>query len=702
MKEPRRESYNRALHKLSHHWIRYFLYTFVSCSFIVAIFTFAWLKVLYVPEYKEGEVSRISLVAPIDFSLSWSVDKFYKRTAQIPETFGKVYRLILSPHSLLFSQALKADSGIGYWFEKASEFLFSTYFIDSSTQKCLEDLSISPPLLERGKKILEVNINSNMGNVIAQCFGHLEFFLTQENCPQHCFDQVMDVLKGASFEMAIHKEMSACVKGELLGTRCIEKINKGKPVLEKYQRIQASDAKLLKQLRAELLPAHRLFSYRSLWGAIFVVFLVLLWGYRALKALCPEMLKSPERFMLYIAIITLSLLWCRATEIFCAYWVSSLSYPPILPFTAVLLGYFLGLPIAGFSCTFLALLYTLGSDLWNNSWFLSINLLCSWRILVSLHRVSRLSSVFWACMKLGGMAMGSLLMFRIFTNTISKEALYADGIESFVCSLITSISVVALIPVFEASFGASTNFSLLTYLSPDNSLLSRLFKEAPGTYQHSILVGSLAEAAAQAIGADSLYCLVAAHYHDIGKLINPRFFIENQKILKQSSHCLSPLECAKMIMRHIPEGVNLARQAGLPESFIRVIEEHHGTSVIRSAYYSHMLENPSTGTFDEELFRYSGNKPSTKETTIIMIADSFEAASRSLKNASLTNLQGLIDQIIHGKLQDGQFSCSPVTLDELALISKSMVQTLYGALHSRMKYPEISYKPSTDPFPKPL
>ncbi|AAP97982.1 hypothetical protein CpB0049 [Chlamydia pneumoniae TW-183] len=700
MKELRHESYNRALHKLSHQWVRYFLYTFVSCSFIVAIFTFAWLKVLYVPEYKAGEISRISLTAPMDFSLSWSAHKFYKRTAHISEAFGKVYHLTLSPGSLLSKEG-NADENTDYWFKKAADFLLSTNFVDSSTQKCLKDLCIYPPLLGKEKKTLEININSNKGNVIAQCFCHLKIFLIQENCPQPCFDAIMDILKIANFEVAVDKEMSGCVKGELLGKRCIEKITKGTPILEKYQRIDDRDAKILKQLRAQLLSVHTLFSCRSLWGAIFVVLLILLWGYGALKALCPEMLKSPQRFMLYIAILTLSLLWCRGTEIFCAYWVSYLSYPPILPFTAVLLGYFLGLPIAGFSCTFLALLYTLGSDLWNNSWFLSINLLCSWRILVSLHRVSRLSSVFWACMKLGGVAMGSLLMFRIFTNTISREALYADGIESFVYSLITAISVVALIPVFEASFGASTNFSLLTYLSPENALLKRLFKEAPGTYQHSVLVGSLAEAAAQAIGADSLYCLVAAHYHDIGKLINPGFFSENQKILQQSGHSLSPLECAKMIMRHIPEGVNLARQAGLPESFIQVIEEHHGTSVIRSAYYSHMVENPSTGSFDEELFRYSGNKPSSKETTIIMIADSFEAASRSLKNASLPDLQRLIDQIIQGKLQDGQFSCSPVTLDELALISKSMVQTLYGALHSRMKYPEISYQISMDSCPKP-
>ncbi|SPN73220.1 uncharacterized domain HDIG,7TM receptor with intracellular HD hydrolase [Chlamydia serpentis] len=701
MKQLRHESYTHTLHKLSHHWMRYFLYIFVSFAFIFAVFTFAWLKVLYIPQYKEGDISRVSLIAPIDFSLSWSVDKFYKHNAEVPEAFGKVYHFRHSS-TMLLNQEFKIEDDMKYWLEKASEFLLSTNFVDSSTDRCLKDLSICSPLLEDAKKILEINIGSNIDSVLPKCFTYVKSFLNQESCPLPCLDWVMRILTASKFEMVIDKEMSGYLKGELLGTHCIEKITKGTPILEKYQKVQNRDVKILKQLRIQLLSSRILFSCRSLWGAIFVVCLTLFWGYGALKALSPEILESLHRFMLYIAILTLSLLWCRATEIFCVNWFPYLSSPLILPFTAVLLGYFLGLPIAGFSCMFLALLYTLGSDLWNNNWFLSINLLCSWRILATLNRKSHLSSVFWACMKLGGIVMGSLFLFRIFTNTISKEALYLDGIESFIYSLVTTISVVAVIPVFEAAFGASTNFSLLTYLSPDHPLLNRLFKEAPGTYQHSVLVGSLAEAAAQAISADSLFCLVAAHYHDIGKLINPGFFTENQIILKQSRNSLSPLECAKMIMRHIPEGVNLVRQAGLPESFVRVIEEHHGTSVIRSAYYSHMIENPGTAAFDEELFRYSGKKPSTKETTIIMIADSFEAASRSLKNTSLSDLRRLIDQIIHGKMQDGQFSCSPVTLDELALISESMIKTLYGALHSRMKYPEISYKSSTDSFTQQL
>lgn len=156
---------------------------------------------------------------------------------------------------------------------------------------------------------------------------------------------------------------------------------------------------------------------------------------------------------------------------------------------------------------------------------------------------------------------------------------------------------------------------------------------------------------------------------------------------------LSPIESAKMIMRHISEGVELARKAGLPDSFIRIIEEHHGTSVILSTYYRHLQNNPNTGASDEELFRYPGRKPSSKESTIIMIADSFEAAARSLEGTSMIALRELVDKIVSAKMHDGQFADSPITLDELTTICETMVKTLYSALHSRAKYPEMALKP---------
>ncbi|MWY01749.1 HD domain-containing protein, partial [Francisella tularensis] len=134
---------------------------------------------------------------------------------------------------------------------------------------------------------------------------------------------------------------------------------------------------------------------------------------------------------------------------------------------------------------------------------------------------------------------------------------------------------------------------------------------------------------------------------------------------------------AKMIMRHISEGVELARKAGLPDSFIRIIEEHHGTSVILSTYYRHLQNNPNTGASDEELFRYPGRKPSSKESTIIMIADSFEAAARSLEGTSMIALRELVDKIVSAKMHDGQFADSPITLDELTTICETMVKTLY-------------------------
>lgn len=668
--------------------LKYLLYFGAVGICGLTLFSFMYLKVLHIPLYNEGDTAERLVTAPIDFSISWNVHAFYSKNA-FPDVFGKVYRL----SDKTTSQASK-EGETQLWLNKTQDFLSSAGFIDTSTYKCLQDLHLRPSSLKDRDRLFCVAVGPDVNDLVLQCIAHVANYLNEENCPIVCKEYILDTLQKSTFDIAVDKELSGYIKGDLLGTRRIEHFCKGIPIIQRYQTINGRDVKVLRHLKNQLISTTVLFATRSPFPAILAVLFVMFWGYHSLMTFCPELLGNPRRFMLFIAILSLSLIGVKIAQLFCSLgpqsWQVHFAYPLVLPFTAMLLGHLVGVPLAGASCTLLGVLYAMEFDMWNNVWFLIINLITSWSILFTLNRVTRLSSMFWCCMRLWLISLVILTVFRVFLNNASWNVFFSDCLGGGVYSLITAICVGSLVPVLESSFSACTHNHLLEYFDSDYPLLKRLFEEAPGTYQHSVLVGILSESAANAIHADGFFCRVVSQYHDIGKLFNPGFFLENHQILGKQAHELTPLECAQVIIRHIPEGVELARKYGLPDSFIRIIEEHHGTSIIFSFYHNHLKEHPKTGALDEGLFRYPGRKPSTKESTIIMIADSFEAAARSLEGTSILVLRNLIDKIVSGKMQDGQFSDSPITLDELATICDVMTKTLYSALHSRVKYPEIT------------
>jgi cyclic-di-AMP phosphodiesterase PgpH len=254
--------------------------------------------------------------------------------------------------------------------------------------------------------------------------------------------------------------------------------------------------------------------------------------------------------------------------------------------------------------------------------------------------------------------------------------------------LLTAVLVVGILPLLEASFSIMTDVTLMEYMDPNHDLLRRLTIEAPGTYQHSVVVGNLAEAAALAIQANGLFCRVATLYHDIGKMATSQYFTENQLGDVNIHQLLTPQESAQVIMAHVPEGVALAREAGLPEPIIDIIKEHHGTTLVYYFYRKQLDRmNGDESKVDEREFRYAGPKPRSKESGIIMIADSFEAASRSLEKVTEEALTELIDRIVREKIEDGQFDQCLLTFEELSIVKRMLVKTLLAAGHSRIKYP---------------
>ncbi|NLW60071.1 MAG: HDIG domain-containing protein [Firmicutes bacterium] len=247
------------------------------------------------------------------------------------------------------------------------------------------------------------------------------------------------------------------------------------------------------------------------------------------------------------------------------------------------------------------------------------------------------------------------------------------------------------LPFLEQLFGLTSPLSLLELANPNMPLLKRLLIEAPGTYHHSILVGNLAEAAADAIGADTLLVRVGAYYHDVGKLRRPYFFVENQITNDNPHDNLEPSLSTLIITSHVRDGVELAKSYGVPKVVTDIIEQHHGTDLIRYFYQQAsekvQEEKESVEATD---FSYSGPKPQSKEAALVMLADAVEAAARAIRQPSAARLETLVNQILKERLEAGQLDETNLTLRDLDKIKAAFLKVLGGIFHHRIKYPEIA------------
>ncbi len=261
--------------------------------------------------------------------------------------------------------------------------------------------------------------------------------------------------------------------------------------------------------------------------------------------------------------------------------------------------------------------------------------------------------------------------------------------EGILNGIIGSVLFVLLLPLFEKIFDFCTDLTLLEQGNLNLPLFKEMAMEAPGTYHHSIVVGSLAEAASRAIGADPILARVGAYYHDIGKLKKPDYFIENQMGVKNPHDNLKPQMSTLIIISHVKDGVELAKKMKLPKKLIDIIEQHHGTTAIE-LFYNKALDN--TPDISMDTFRYPGPKPKSKESAVVMLADTVEAAARSEKNITVTRLQRLLKDNIEKKFADGQLDECPITRHDLESIRTAFLSILTGVFHPRVEYEQNNTK----------
>ncbi len=272
---------------------------------------------------------------------------------------------------------------------------------------------------------------------------------------------------------------------------------------------------------------------------------------------------------------------------------------------------------------------------------------------------------------------------------VSNILIVKNSVLIFLNGILSSIIALGLFPVFESWFKIITPYGLAELADHNQPLLKRLQFEAPGTYHHSLMVSNLCEAAAEAIGANPILARVGAFYHDIGKLKRPLFFVENQSYFGiENPHTkLNPRLSKMVITAHPKDGVEIAKEYGLPPIIHNFILQHHGEG-LASYFYNQAVQEEGIENVKEEQFRYTGPKPNTKETAILMIADAVESAVRSLKNPTPEEIEKIIDKIIVERLNDTQLADSPLTLHDIKVIAATFSRILRGMQHNRIKYQE--------------
>lgn len=471
----------------------------------------------------------------------------------------------------------------------------------------------------------------------------------------------------------------------------------GSRIVDQGEMTTTRHTAMVRSMKAKLSQERHLDDLLPLVGSILLAVLTVGLGGVYFVRRQPELIQSAQKLALYFTIILLTLTLSKAVEMLALHQGTSAmvalageltAYPCVVPFAVILLAVLIAPEVALFSGVYLTVIMslTLAVDVPR---FLALNLIASLVACLSARALRRRKDVFMVAFKTWLACIPLLWSFQLAHNAIWSHAFAIDVFGTAISLMVTAILVVGLLPLLESIFNLLTDITLMEYMDPNNELLRRLTIEAPGTYQHSLVVGNLSESAAVSIGANGLFCRVATLYHDIGKLIGPHYFTENQQSGVNIHQLLTPQESAQVIIAHVLEGILLGKRHGLPEAFLDIIREHHGSTLV---YYFFCQQLDQLGGYthlvDEKQFRYHGPKPRTKESAIIMIADSLEAASRSLDEFTEASLQELVDRIVQEKAEDGQFDHCNLTFEELGMVKRAMIKTLLVTSHSRIKYPK--------------
>ncbi|MFZ2950049.1 MAG: HDIG domain-containing metalloprotein, partial [Desulfuromonadaceae bacterium] len=474
------------------------------------------------------------------------------------------------------------------------------------------------------------------------------------------------------------------------------KLQKGETVVRVGERITPEQAHKLQAIFGSQRSGSRIFTALGTFALILVLF------YFPYRFACKNIRKfnPTNKDVLIISLLVTVSFICFKTALLITNnigpvfpSVDASSYFYLFPFAAgaMVVRIFINSEVALVYCAILAPL--LGIMFENNMLVVIYSLLGS---IVGAHGVRHCTNrgtIFAAGSKISVVNLALALSFQTFNNAIFTTQTLFVAFFALLSGFISAGFVSSFIPIIETLFQYTTDIKLLELANLNTPVLRELMVKAPGTYHHSVVVGNLVEAAAESIGANPLLARVAAYYHDIGKASKPNYFIENQAGEDNRHDKLAPSMSALILISHIKEGAELARENRLGQQIVDIIRQHHGTALIKFFYERAKSQAASSGQIVEEKdFRYPGPKPQTREAGIVMLADCVEAASRTLVNPTSDRIQGLVQKLINNIFIDGQLDECELTLKNLHEIAKSFTGILNGIFHHRVDYPEPAHK----------
>ena len=476
------------------------------------------------------------------------------------------------------------------------------------------------------------------------------------------------------------------------------RLPRGKVLVRRGDEVTPQTARLLAALAERDRPGQTLLPMAGV--AVLLALLAVAWQFY-LRRQSPSPDEGRTRFGAVAVLTILVLLFERGIAFLASGVAASVMrdpfghveiYLPVLPHATgpILAGLMFGLPVgilfAVVQCVLVALM--LGGEVGHAIYALIAGIAAAFasQRLKERYVLARVGAV------VGGVNAVTVVGLALWHGRIGNgEVLGAQVAAAALGGVVAAALASFLLPVLESLTGTITDIRLLELSNPNVPLLRRLSIEAPGTFQHSLAMANLAEAAAEAIGANPLLARVCCYYHDIGKLAKPEYFVENQR--NENPHDnLTPWMSALVVSNHVKAGLELARQYKLPEPIRDGITSHHGTKLIRYFYSrAKEKEDPDKGEVQEAEFRYPGPKPHTKEMGILLLADAVEAASRTLREATPGRIQSMIDQVVKNVLEDGQLDECELTLKDLEKIGAAFFWVLTNAFHHRIDYPGFDF-----------
>ena len=661
---------------------------FFSCFIVVYLFPREG-KFKY--EFRKGKVWQYSTYfAPFDFSVLKSEKELNDDKQKIIENFNPYYRVdnnikikAFEEYKIKINQYF-SDLNKTELYDSLSEFGNSIlndiykYGVISGNELKLDrsEIFLIDENVEIPISIDQLFAPSNLFNYISNRIGLTEFIKYKKDFNDMFFDLIIpNVLYDEKFNLEVQKsflDQISLSRGA---------IRKGELIIAQGEVVDDEQFNVLNSLRMEFLSRDLdrsssnwiVFGYSILMLLIFSLLIMFLNKYRIV--IYNDNRKLTFIFFNILLIIVLSTIVLKYNPKFI--------YAVPICITPLVIKVFFDTRLALF--IHLILVLSIGFIVPNSFEFIFLQMVAGIIATQSITQFYRRANIFIAVSQI-------LLVYLLayFSFSIIQEGNF-KGLELIVVGLfilngLFILFVLPLIYIYEKIFGLVSDVSLLELTDTNSPLLKELSDKAPGTFHHSLQVANLAEAAANEIKANSLLVRVGGLYHDIGKLKHPNYYTENQSGNKSMHEELSPVNSAKLIIDHVDDGITIAKKNNLPGRVIDFIRTHHGTSLVYFFYKKYKELNDKT--YSKEDFKYPGPKPFSRETAILMMADSVEAASKSLRNPNAKQLEEFVDKIVSNKMNENQFDSSDITLKEIETVKKVLFKKLINIYQLRIEYPE--------------